>query len=211
MVSPSITDARPISRSCARHRLPSPTGWGSPGASFHPCLPQMPPGCSARRRSDPRATSSFQVADGSSVPHFGRSQSRSPPPKNGHAPAREAIITKAGELWQAIFCATDPGVPTYDRHGRAFSVVIGRFNEGVQLPDLVRGQAQAERRHQGALATIDDGLEEPLIAQLGREQVGASRAGRPRPDGWYRPDVVLRFPVPSALGRGRRRKGRSRP
>ena len=55
--------------------------------------------------------------------------------------------------------------------------MVGRFDEGVHLPDLVGRQALAERRHLRALAAIDHRFEELLIGQLGGKKVRAARAG----------------------------------
>ena len=57
------------------------------------------------------------------------------------------------------------------------SIVVGRLHEGVDLPDLVGRQAQAEGRHLRALAAVDHGLQELLVAELGGEEVRPARAG----------------------------------
>ena len=47
----------------------------------------------------------------------------------------------------------------------------------MDLPDLVRRQAQAEGWHLRSLAALDHGLQEALVAELGGEEVRPPRAG----------------------------------
>ena len=55
--------------------------------------------------------------------------------------------------------------------------MVGRFDEGVHLPDLVGDKRCAEGRHLRALAAIDHGLQELFVGELGRKDVRAARAG----------------------------------
>ena len=43
--------------------------------------------------------------------------------------------------------------------------MIRRFDEGMHLPHLVGGEAQAEGRHLRALAAVDHGLQESLVGE----------------------------------------------
>ena len=55
--------------------------------------------------------------------------------------------------------------------------MVDRLDEGVNLPDLVRRQVQAEGWHLRSLAALDHGLEKALVAELCREEIRSPRAG----------------------------------
>ena len=55
--------------------------------------------------------------------------------------------------------------------------MVGRLHEGVNLPHLVRRQAQAEGWHLRSLAALDHRLQKALVAELRREEVRSPRAG----------------------------------
>jgi hypothetical protein len=55
--------------------------------------------------------------------------------------------------------------------------MVRRLLAGVDLPDFVERQAQAEGRHLRSLAALDHRLQRALVAELRREQVRSPRAG----------------------------------
>jgi len=50
--------------------------------------------------------------------------------------------------------------------------MVDRIDEGVNLPDLVRRQVQAEGWHLRSLAALDHGLEKALVAELVAKRFG---------------------------------------
>ena len=64
----------------------------------------------------------------------------------------------------------------FDAVGSA-SIMVRRLDEGVDLPDLVQQQAQAEGWHLRVLAAPDHRFQKALFAGLCREEVPPPRAG----------------------------------
>ena len=71
--------------------------------------------------------------------------------------------------------ANRPGRPLWlrlrspRRRSTVVSIVVGRLHEGMDLPDLVRRQSQAEGRHLRSFAALDHRFQEALVAELGGE------------------------------------------
>src|SRR5271154_4154835 len=63
-------------------------------------------------------------------------------------------------------CAVKGGVFQWST---VVSIVVGRLHEGMDLPDLVRRQSQAEGRHLRSFAAMDHRFQEALVAELGGE------------------------------------------
>jgi hypothetical protein len=55
--------------------------------------------------------------------------------------------------------------------------MVGRFDEGVHLPDLIGRETKAKGWHLGSFAAIDHHFQELFVGQLGGEQIRSARTG----------------------------------